>query len=172
MPIQSIRRRATTSDGTYNYDWTYSGGGILLGDGGTTTLSQASGFVRAYNNEVVSTQNYAIAIAAGHDNILLQPDDLERPAPRRSNHRRRRTSAPTSGTRTRSRQSLLQQLRPRQSGRLAPGEGVSGDWWVPDATSWTNNNKFSGVITLNTEAAELASWKKKLATNHVTIGPP
>ena len=31
------------SNKTYSYDWSYAGGGILLGDGGTTTLSQATG---------------------------------------------------------------------------------------------------------------------------------
>ena len=42
----------------------------------------------------------------------------------------------------------------------------------PGASSWTNNIHMTGPITLATEAAELVSWKNKLATNHVTIGPP
>ena len=59
--------QGNTSDSTYNYDWSFSGGGIMLGDGETTTLSQASGYVQAYNNVVVSTINYGIAIEAGHN---------------------------------------------------------------------------------------------------------
>jgi parallel beta-helix repeat protein len=48
----------------------FSGGGIMLADGANATASDASAFVRAYGNHVVSTTNYGIAIAGGHDNLI------------------------------------------------------------------------------------------------------
>jgi hypothetical protein len=44
----------------------YSGGGILLGDGVPDGGLQ-SAYVTAFGNQVVGTENYGIAIAAGHD---------------------------------------------------------------------------------------------------------
>ena len=163
--------QGNTSDGTWNYDWTFSGGGILLGDGKPTSAGQAAAYVKAYNNEVVSTTNYAIAIAAGHDNVfysnrMISSDRLPDG---------RTIVGENSGAYIWNSYKVAASLFYNNSGHDNHVGWLQGsarrDWWVPDATSWTNNNKFSGVITLKTEAAELASWKKKLATNHVTIGP-
>ena len=73
--------QGNTSDGTWNYDWSFSGGGILLGDGKPTSAGEAAAYVKAYNNQVISTTNYAIAIAAGHDNefysnLMISSDQL------------------------------------------------------------------------------------------------
>jgi hypothetical protein len=46
----------------------YTGGGIITDGQTSDTLSNATGYVDAYNNQVVSTANYGISIAAGHDN--------------------------------------------------------------------------------------------------------
>jgi hypothetical protein len=54
------------SDGTWNYKWSYSGGGIMLGDG------EGSAYVRALKNQVISTTNYGIAIYTGHDMIFFE----------------------------------------------------------------------------------------------------
>ena len=159
------------SDGTYYYDWTFSGGGILLGDGRTTTLSQAAGYVQAYNNEVVSTTNYAIAIAAGHDEVFynnrmissgLLPDGQT-------------MNGTNSGAYIWNSYHVSTRIFYNDSGygNLVgwTQEGNRRDSWVPNATSWTNNTHFSGAVTLSTEAAEWTFWQNKLATNHVTIGP-
>ena len=47
----------------------YVGGGIIC-DGETTIASQTVAFVDIYNNQVVSSANYGVAIAAGHDNAI------------------------------------------------------------------------------------------------------
>lgn len=44
----------------------YTGGGIIT-DGGSDDPQQADSFVDIYNNQVVQTANYGIAIASGHD---------------------------------------------------------------------------------------------------------
>ena len=46
----------------------YSGGGIIT-DGYHDTLQDATAYVDVYNNQVVSTTNYGIAFATGHDNL-------------------------------------------------------------------------------------------------------
>ena len=46
---------------------TFSGGGIMLGDGDGSTLDEIPGFVDAYDNHVIATTNHGINISAGHD---------------------------------------------------------------------------------------------------------
>lgn len=46
----------------------YTGGGIITDGQTSDTLANATGFVDVYNNQIVSTANYGISIAAGHDN--------------------------------------------------------------------------------------------------------
>ena len=161
-----------TSDGTYNYDWTYSGGGILLGDGGTTTLSQASGYVQAYNNVVVSTTNYGIAIAAGHDEIFynniiissgLLPDG-------QTIYGQNVGAYIWNGYQTPGSIFFNDSGYGNVVGWVQAGD-TWNDWWASDAISWTNNTHFSGAITLATEGAQLASWQNELATSLLTIGP-
>jgi hypothetical protein len=44
----------------------YSGSGIMT-DGGSNSLTEATGFVQIYNNQIVHTANIGIGIDAGHD---------------------------------------------------------------------------------------------------------
>jgi hypothetical protein len=151
------------NDDNYWYDWSYSGGGIMLGDGGSRDLSTACGFVKAYNNQVVGTTNYGIAVTAGHDMEI-------------ANNR-----VVSSG--------LLDDGRAIAAQNVgiaiwdSNGDGPStffnnvghdnlvgwnngsgrNDWWTPTASSWTNNTSMSGAITLATEANELVLWRAKRA---------
>jgi hypothetical protein len=159
------------SDGTWNYNWVYSGGGILLGDGKTTDPAKAASFVRAYRNEVVSTTNYGVAIAAGHDNVFFDNRlvSCDRLADGRtivgdnsgayiwdSYHTGSRSFSNNSG----------------YGNQVGWTQGtVRRDWWVPNASSWTSNVHMAGPITLDTEAAEFALWQSKLAAAGVTVGP-
>ena len=152
------------SDDSYEYDWGYSGGGIMLGDG-------SAAYVQAYDNQVVSTSNYGIAISAGHDLGFY------------------RNRVVSSG--------LLPDGRPitgqnvgvyiwdlHDSGidafyNNSASDNLVGwmkgtrrnDWWIPDATTFQNNTNWPGEITLATEEAELALWQAKLAAADVTVGP-
>ena len=166
--------QSSYSKGTYYYDWSYSGGGILLGDGSTTTLSQASGYVQAYNNTVVSTTNYGIAIAAGHnetfyDNTIISsgllPDGQTTYAQNVGAYIWNAYGTPASIFYDNSGYGNVVGWVQAQAG------GIQNDWWAYDATSWTDLIQFSSAITLATDAAQLASWQNKLATSHVTIGP-
>ena len=162
------------SDGAYSYDWGYSGGGILLGDGKTTDPAKASSFVQAYDNQVVSTTNYGIAIDAGHDN-------------RFSNNRIVSCGLLADGRAIAGQNVGAGIWDGYKTGPLVfydnSGDGnLSGwvrgtrrtgrnGWWVPNATSWTNNVHMAGPITRATEVAEFDRWKGKLAAAGVTVGP-
>src|SRR6185295_9902382 len=49
-------------------DDTFTGGGIMLSDGFTGSSSTITGNVSAFNNIIISTANYGIAISSGHNN--------------------------------------------------------------------------------------------------------
>src|SRR4029453_13909530 len=59
-----------SSNPTWNYNWGYTGGGILLGDGAEKITIGNTSFAKAYNNVVLDTTNYGIAIAGGHDMLI------------------------------------------------------------------------------------------------------
>lgn len=46
----------------------YTGGGIITDGGATDTAANCAAYIDVYNNQVVSSANYGISIAAGHDN--------------------------------------------------------------------------------------------------------
>ena len=166
--------------GGYNIDptntgtgWGYTGGGILLGDGtATDTAATAAAFVNAYNNIVVSTTNYGIAIAAGHDNTIYDNTII--------------SSGLLSNGQTIADQNVGVYIwnsygQPNTVffnnsgygnlvGWVNPNDsGGRNDWWTPNATSWTNNTDYSGTDTLATEAAEWTFWQNEPATNQTSV---
>jgi hypothetical protein len=160
------------SDGAYSYDWSFSGGGILLGDGDTTNPALASSYVWAYDNQVVSTTNYGIAIAAGHDNQFFNnrivscgqlPDGGA-------------IAAQNVGAYIWDEYGVGTGAFYNNGGHdnaigWVETDGRRNDWWVPDAAFWTNNVRLPGPITIDTEAAEYALWLIKLADAGVVVGP-
>ncbi len=166
--------QANTSDASWNYDWSYSGGGIMLGDGNGDTLADACGFVQAYNNQVIDTTNYGIAITAGHDSSF-------------NNNRIISAGVLPNG------QSIVDQnvgaaiWDANNDGLLSPATWFNNsatgnqvgwnvgtarnDWWSPSAASFTNNTHWPGTITLATQTAEFGVWRGKLASGVIQIGP-
>ncbi len=51
-------------------DSSYTGGGIMLSDGNTNSASTDTGYVNAYNNIVLDTSNYGLAISSGHNDTI------------------------------------------------------------------------------------------------------
>ena len=162
-----------TNDADWEYDWSYSGGGILLGDGSSHTVGGAAAHVLVEDNQVVATSNYGIAIAAGHDHTFarnrivacgLLPDG-------------RPIAAQNVGA------YIWDSYHDKEYGSFFNNrghdnligwvgkDGSRNDWWRPDASSWVNNTRGRGPITPRTEAAEFASWRKKVEAAGVTIGP-
>lgn len=159
------------SDGTYNYDWGYSGGGILLGDGPNADPTTSTAFVQAYDNQVISTTNYGIAITAGHDESFYNnrivssgvlPDgrvivDQNVGAGIFDGYK----TGPTVFFNNSGHDNLV---------GWVSGKGYN-DWWVPGAASWTNNTHMTRPVTPADEMNEFFIWLGKLTASKVVVGP-
>ena len=143
-------------------DGSYTGGGIMVSDVG-------SAYIQAYNNQVISTTNYGIAISSGHDNAFF-------------NNRIVSAGMTADGTRLKSQNvgayiwnmnneaGFVRNIGYNNVIGWAQGNGRN-DYWVPDASGWSGNASMGGSITLATEAAEWTLWSNKLAGAGVTVGP-
>ena len=154
----------------------YAGGGILLGDGDSSTVSDAPHFVRAYNNQVVNTSNYGIAIAAGHDNQFynnriissgILPDGTPIASQNVGSYIWDEYSNIAKGT------FYNNWAHDNTVGWVGKNGAGRSDFWYPDCTTGkcVNNTSLSDSITLNTEKSEYQIWLNKLSSKHVTIGP-
>lgn len=67
-----IQVRDNYIDGAYALpsETTYSGGGIMIDRYFNATTGEVTAWVRVYDNQVIRTQNYGIAIAGGNNNEL------------------------------------------------------------------------------------------------------
>jgi hypothetical protein len=155
-PSSPIRIHDNLIRGAYNADPasdpSYAGGGILLGDG-----HDGSAYAEAYRNVVISTTNYGIAISGGHDqriydNIVLSsgllPDG-------------RRIAAQNVGIYIWDYHDAGAAFHSNSgSGNLVGWmRGTSrNDWWVPDASSWSGNTRWSGTPTLAQEQEQVDAW--------------
>ena len=153
----------------------YSGGGIMIGDGSSTTVSGSTAFVRAYNNQVISTTNHGISIAAGHDNEFY-------------NNRIISSGLLPDGTRPVAQNigALIWDLYGDSSKGTfynnfaydntigwVRADGARNDTWFPNCESGkcTNNTSVSNPISLDTEKTEFQTWQNKVASEGVKIGP-
>ena len=144
-------------------DGEFSGGGIMLSDNG-------SAWVRAYDNQVLETTNYGIAITSGHDNLFydnriissgLLPDGTQ-------------VAAQNVGA-------LIWNANAETTFTNNSGYGNYIGWmqgydrndtWTPDATAWTDAPGWPDGVEINLDAttAEWALWQQKVAANSVTLG--
>ena len=160
-------------DGAYNLEpgnsssaWYFDGGGIMLGDGGTNDPSLATAYVKAYNNVIISTTNYGIAISAGHDETIYNNTIIS-------------SGLLSDGSRiadqnvgvpiwnaygTSSKVFYNNSGYGNTIGFVGPS-GDDSDSYTPDATSWSDGTSLSDPITLATEAAALTSWQNARAAN-------
>jgi hypothetical protein len=166
--------QASYGDAAGNYDWSYSGGGILLGDGDPADPALVPGYADAFNNQVIGTTNYGVAIAGGHDQSI-------------SGNRVVSGGFLADGTWVAD-QNVGAYIwdsyglgggvfynntgSGNQSGWVNQPTGGRNDWWVPGASAWLGNVHWPGAVTAATENAEYAYWLTKLSTNGVTVGPP
>jgi hypothetical protein len=145
----------------------------MLGDGVAKEGPQGdSSFVEAFDNQVLDTSNYGIAISAGHDNRF---------------YRNRIVSA-----------GLLPDGRPIAAQNVGAyvwdsykagkphffnnggSENLIGwvkgnarnDWWRPDATTWKDNVHWPDPITPAIYQQETQRWRQKCREAGVTVGVP
>lgn len=156
----------------------YSGGGVMLGDGDTSSMSVAGGHVDVYDNQIISTSNQGVGLAGGHNQSVY-------------NNRVISSGRLADGTR------ILAQnvgiyvwdinngtskgtffnnvVRDNQIGwtRInTNGSTWLNNMWLPNcSSSCYNNTTWSGAVTVDTERAEFTYWQNKLASAGVKVGP-
>jgi hypothetical protein len=152
---------SNTSDATYTYDWGFSGGGIMMGDGVASATTNDPAHVKAFNNTVINTTNYGIALAAGHD--------LE------AFNNRIFSSGKTPDGKTIAQQNVgiyvwdSYKAGPTHFYNNRAYDNVIGwvrgakrnDTWTPLSSAISSTQKFTGTITRATELAEYAAWVKR-----------
>ncbi|UQN09691.1 NPCBM/NEW2 domain-containing protein [Deinococcus sp. QL22] len=160
---------------------TYAGGGIILGDG-LVTDPLDTGYARVYNNQIVSTTNYGIAIAGGVDNQMY-------------NNRVLSSGRLADGQRIPAANVGLYVWDPTGAGQLSPATFANNrmennvvGWTKVAADGSTNNNPMwfphcslngtlcagnqnLGIITLDMEKQEYQGWLSKISANNVKVGP-
>lgn len=146
------------------YSDDFSGGGIMLSDGG-------SNYVRAYNNQVIDTTNYGIAIASGHDNWFYNnrilspgklPDGTQTPAQNVGAYIDWFGGGASGFYANSGTGNLIGWLKSgeRNDSHVADGYG----------TTWTGNTAWSGNLNANTVSGEWTYWLNKLSANGITVG--
>ena len=164
--------RRDSKDAEWSYDWSYSGGGLMLGDGSGRTADTAPAFVRATDNVVVGTVNYGIGISAGHDITF--------------DHNRIVSAGVLPDGRAVAAQNVGAYVWDAGHGRdrgtffgnggtdnvigWAKGGGRN-DSWRPDAAIWSGNRPLRGPVTPGDEAAAVTEWRARAARAGVTVGP-
>lgn len=142
----------------------FSGGGIMLGDHG-------GAYLHAYENHVISTSNYGIAIAGGHDNAVF-------------NNRVVSCGRLPDGTPIASQNVGIYIWNTERARSFAANTGSGNrigwthhdlgrnDSWVPDASSWERNLALppDGPLPCSSESAELALWANKVEAAGRTVG--
>jgi hypothetical protein len=143
------------------HDATYTGGGIMLSDNG-------SSYVRAYNNQVIATSNYGIAISSGHDNAMYRNRIL--------------SSGLLPDGKTAASQNVGAYIWNQNDestfannigyGNLVGwvSESRRNDWWVPDAAQWFNNSNWPDPLAQSTEADEWTFWVQKTLAAKIVVG--
>ncbi|HZL37232.1 MAG TPA: hypothetical protein VFC78_18070 [Tepidisphaeraceae bacterium] len=160
-------------DSRFDYDWQFSGGGILLGDGNPDSPENAPAFVEAYDNQVIDTSNYGIAIEVGHDSVFhdnrilsagLLPDG--RPIAAQNvgagiwdGHHGADRSPPTFFNNS-GRGNIIGWVK---------GKGRN-DWWTPDAKAWKANRRWPGQVTPEAQEAEWVRWNEKVRKRRLVLG--
>jgi hypothetical protein len=146
----------------------YSGGGIMLSDGQAESSHDASSYIEAFNNQVIDTTNYGIAISAGHDCVMynnrivstgLLPDGTPLPAQNVGayiwNAQHVKDFANNCG----------------YANRIGWAKGAArNDWWLPNAAQWKDNIHWPGTISAETIAGERRLWEEKLTELNIRIG--
>lgn len=142
----------------------YSGGGIMLGDGGGSDQI-------AHDNTVVATSNHGIAISGGRDNLI------------RGNRVVACGRLP-DGEPIASRNVGIYIWNWSEARNFANNRGVGNevawngqvgrnDWWIPDASAWEDNvSMYPGApVDCEREQEEIDRWAEKVAAAGIVIGP-
>jgi hypothetical protein len=149
-------------------DNSFTGGGIMLSDGFTGSSSTITGNVSAYNNIVIGTTNYGIAISSGHNDTIynntvissgLLPSGQKIASQNVGIYIWNQSGDPFWGNN-------------QEYGNTIGWMGPSGrnDSWTPNASGQTGDTHLSGTITLAQEQSYYNVWAQKVSASGFTIG--
>ncbi|QNP51419.1 RICIN domain-containing protein [Hymenobacter qilianensis] len=154
----------------------YGGGGINMGDGNTGDWARSPGYMKAYNNQIVSTGTQGLCISAGHDMEFF-------------NNRIINSGYLADGTYIAANNVGIYIMKSGSSSDIFQNNraynNVVGyvnrknwnsrnDQYLPDAADAHNyslNTELPFLITRDTEKAEFTMWETKLRNNGVVVGP-
>jgi parallel beta-helix repeat protein len=148
-------------------DTDYTGGGIMVSDGNTNSASTDTGHVRAYNNVVIDTTNYGIAVSSGQDNQVYDNTVI-------STGKLSSGETPASqnvGIYVWNQSGDPYFTQPEVYGNVVGWMGKSGrnDEWTPDAGS-VDDTAISGSITQATETQYYNVWAQRVNAAGFQIG--
>ncbi len=152
----------------------HSGGGILLGDGDPSFFAEASGFVKCYNNQVVSMLNYGIAVANGHDieiynNRVVSSGYVDGQYLNSANVGIYTWNSTNSNDTDEYYFNIS--AHDNQIGYIKKGNWEDrNDTWFRNIHVNRNNTSLPNPITPQTEQAEWTSWLEKIKNQNVTPG--
>jgi hypothetical protein len=149
-------------------DDSFTGGGIMLSDGFTGSAATATGNVQAFNNIIISTANYGIAISSGHNDTAynntiissgLLPNGQKIASENVGIYIWNQSGDPNWGNN-------------QEYGNTIGWMGPSGrnDSWTPNASGKTGDTALSGTIALAQEQSYYSVWVQKVSTSGFTIG--
>jgi len=150
-------------------DSSFTGGGIMLSDGFTGSASTATGNVSAYNNIIIGTSNYGMAISSGHNNTIynntvissgLLPNGQKIASQNVGIYIWNQSGDPNWGN---------NQEYGNTIGWMGP-TGSRNDSWTPNASGQTGDTHLSGTITLAQEQAYYNVWAQKVSASGFVIG--
>lgn len=165
--------KGTSVHNSETSDWTYTGGGIMLGDGSDRTVGTVSSFVAATGNVVIATSNYGIAISAGHDinfsgNTIVSSGRLPNgKAIFAQNvgayiwdaHHGKQATPPVFFNNG-GHDNLIRWMKGNRR----------NDFWIPDAAYWISKPSAPGAVTLLDEQQAEQQWIAKAAKAKVHVG--
>ncbi|AIZ44243.1 hypothetical protein QR90_02645 [Deinococcus radiopugnans] len=163
-------------------DKSYSGGGIMLGDGTHKDLTVSGGYIEVYRNQIINTSNQGVAIAGGHDQHVWQNRILSTgrlpggeiiPTANVGAYmwdiQGGASQSPPTFFNNSIQDNLIGWTRFRSNGNT-----WYNNLWTPSCTSANRSvcsNNRSTVVDDQTERGELALWQNKLTAANVVVGP-
>ena len=148
-------------------DGSFTGGGIMVSDGNTNSASTDTGHVRCYNNVVIGTANYGIAVSSGLDNQVYNNTVISSgllPGGQK-------VASQNVGIYVWNQSGDPFFQAPQVFGNTIGWNGPSGrnDEWTPDA-SGVSDTSMSGSITQSTEAQAYNAWVQRVSAAGQTVG--
>ncbi|MBB6016330.1 NPCBM/NEW2 domain-containing protein [Deinococcus radiopugnans] len=158
-------------------DGSYSGGGIMLGDGPVGNMTEAGGYVDVYNNQIVSTSNQGVGIAGGHDhkvfnNRILSSGRLPTGQINKAQNVGIYVWDINNGQRSKTwfnntvHDNLIGWTRVNSNNST----WFNNTWFADCTSTCYNNTSWSGTVTLETEKQEYQLWQSKFRAAGMSVG--